>query len=269
MNGDRLARLTAINGRDKAAKDVGHSAAVSTFERPEPELSDSEPGGGEVAGGLTAAAESLGLEGGQPADQEAAQLRAENAELRRATDELRQILEEAKQLEESWARREKEYESLLEEKSEVIRDLHRKLQEAPAAGERPAGGSTPREEELLALHEELERERRQLTEDEESLMKQMREMELQMSRERAELARQRNELQRLHTDIRHELELAARDATLRERLAPLQRRAQDALNRRGAAPSAEASAQPAAQQSPAPRPQPARGSSGILRRLFG
>jgi hypothetical protein len=90
-----------------------------------------------------------------------------------------------------------------------------------------------------------------------------------MSRERAELARQRSELQRLHTDIRHELELAARDATLRERLAPLQRRAHDALNRRGAAPVAEAPAQPASPEAPAQRSQPSRSSSGILRRLFG
>jgi hypothetical protein len=119
------------------------------------------------------------------------------------------------------------------------------------------------------LHEELERERRQLQEDEESLMKQMREMELQMSCERAELARQRNELQRLHTDIRHELDLAARDGTLRERLAPLQRRAQDAMNRRGAAPAAEAPAKSGSERAPAPRPVPSRGSSGILRRLFG
>src|SRR6516164_1103500 len=100
-------------------------------------------------------------------------------------------------------------------------------------------------------------------------MKQMREMELQMSRERAELARQRNELQRLHTDIRHELDLAARDGTLRERLAPLQRRAQDAMNRRGPAPVAELPAQPRAERAPAPRPQPTHKSSGILRRLFG
>src|SRR5207244_8585138 len=84
----------------------------------------------------------------------------------------------------------KEYENLLDEKSEVIRELHQRIQELQ---DRPAG-ETPREEELLALSEELDCERRQLKDDEEALMKQMRDMEVQMSRERAEFARQRNEL---------------------------------------------------------------------------
>ena len=57
-----------------------------------------------------------------------------------------------------------------------------------------------------------------------AMMRQMREMELQMAKERAELARQRNDLQRLHSEIRHELELAQRDAAVNERLRLLQRR---------------------------------------------
>src|SRR5947209_2022978 len=100
-------------------------------------------------------------------------------------------------------------------------------------------------------------------------MEQMREMEVQMARERAEMARQRTELQRLQNDLRHELELAARDGTLRERLAPLQRRHQDISTRRGAAPGS-GSNQPAPQQQPSPAPAPEkRKRSGLFGRLFG
>jgi len=207
---------------------------------------------------------------------------AENAELHQALHELQQMLEEAGHREQGWNEQQREYESLLEEKSEVIRSLHQKVQELQ---ERTQIAPVPREEELIALSDELDRERcrlqqerkaieeesEQLHEDEQALMQQMREMEVQMSRERAELARQRNELQRLHADIRHELELAARDATLRERLVPLQRRHQDMLHRKGAAPS-----QPREQSAPAPEPeaaQPPRGEkgkdSGLFRRFFG
>ena len=50
---------------------------------------------------------------------------------------------------------------------------------------------------------------------------------MQMAKERAELARQRNELQRLHSEIRHELEVAQRDAGVNERLSLLRRRSQE------------------------------------------
>jgi hypothetical protein len=120
----------------------------------------------------------------------------------------------------------------------------------------------------------LEQETEQLKEDEAALMQQMREMEVGMSRERAELARQRNELQRLHADIRHELELAARDATLRERLIPLQRRHHEMLHRKGTGGPAPAQPQarepqPAAREAE-PAPKEERGKdSGLLKRLFG
>src|SRR5262249_38487422 len=134
-----------------------------------------------------------------------------------------------------WEARPRENGALLEGKSEVVPNFDRQVQaleqELNGHQEVPEEKKTPRplarEEELMMLSEELERERRQLKEDEEALMEQMREMEVQMARERAEMARQRTELQRLQNDLRHELELAARDATLRERLAPLQRRHQD------------------------------------------
>lgn len=194
------------------------------------------------------------------------QLRADNAELRRALGEAEGRIEELSRLDAAaMAEQLKEFEALLDEKSEVIRALHRKNQELQ---DRPPV-ATPREEELLTLSEELERERRQLKEDEDGLMKQMQDMEVQMARERAEMARQRNELQRLHSEIRHELELAARDATLRERLAPLQRRHQDLTTRRGGAPAAAAetgNTAPAPAPSSEPTPQK---ESGLFRRLFG
>ena len=216
-------------------------------------------------------------------DQEIDLLKAEEATLRCTVEELEKLLEEKILAEQTWTEKQKELEALLEDKSEVIRELHLKMQERPAAaGPRgsailPSGAAreaaiTPREEELLALSEELEEERRQLREDEETVRTQMREMEVQMSRERAELARQRNELQRLHSEIRHELELASRHAALRDRLEPLQRRHQEMLHRKGSEPSRDGAAEAAPQQtSAAAPPQQAspRNPTGLLHRLFG
>lgn len=206
------------------------------------------------------------------------QLRTENEELRSLVVELEQALHHhGHGGGEDFEARQKEYEALLEEKSDLIRNLHRKVQglekelasradaPSPAKEEKKPSGPLPREEELMALSEELEHERRQLKEDEDALMDQMREMECQMARERAELARQRNELQRLQSEIRHELELASRDATLRERLAPLQRRHMDITARKGAAPAKQQQQQPQEQ----PQQQPEKKGSGLFRRLFG
>jgi len=196
-------------------------------------------------------------------EQELQDLRADNERLRAAVVELEQLLNQSGGGDAAdWEEKQKEYESLLEEKSEVIRALHVKMQDMQ---ERPTA-ATPREEELLALSEELERERRQLKDDEETLMQQMREMEIQMSRERAEMARQRTELTRLHNEIQHELENAARDGTLRERLAPLQRRHQELLSRGGTAPLTESSTPEAA----VPRAGADFGAKdpGFFRRLF-
>ncbi len=190
-------------------------------------------------------------------------LRAENARLVATVARLEQVLAEQDQLADTpFATREKEFESLLEEKSEVIRELHLKIQELQG---KPST-ETPREDELLALSEELERDRTQLKEDEEALMTQMREMEVQMSRERAEIARQRTELDRLQNEFHHELETAARDIALRQRLAPLQRRQQDLANRsRGAdePPATEDSEEGAANQVPTQKDR------GLFRRFFG
>ncbi len=209
-------------------------------------------------------------------DRDTEHLRADNQELRSLVLELEQALQHNTGTGEDAEARFREYESLLEEKSELIRNLHRKVQAleqdlggrpaAPKEAPKPAA-PLPREEELMQLSEELEHERRQLKEDEESLMEQMREMEVQMARERAEMARQRNELQRLQTDLHHELEIASRDATLRERLAPLQRRHQDVTTRKGASPGSQ-NQQPAPQQ-PAPQPEADKKTSGLFRRFFG
>jgi DNA repair exonuclease SbcCD ATPase subunit len=220
--------------------------------------------------------------------QELEHLRAENAQLRGLCIELEQALQEASGGADgaSWEERVKEYEGLLEEKSETIRALHQKVQELqealeaaaarpapaddpPAEGRppRPAGGPAPREEELLALSEELERERRQLHEDEEALMEQMREMEVSMARERAEMARQRNELQRLHSDIRHELERLERTGALQSKIANLKVRLQKSAVR-GEAPAERAHPKrPAPAAPPADDPPPRR--EGFLGRLFG
>jgi hypothetical protein len=158
-------------------------------------------------------------------------LRAEKSALRHTLDELENLLEQKMQAAQSTYAEQQKQEALLEEKSEEIRELHLQLLEDPATGAAREPGSSPREDELLAMSQELEHERRQLRSDEEALTGQMREMEVQMSRERAELARQRHELQRLHGEVVHELERASRNSGLRERLQPLERRHQEILNR--------------------------------------
>jgi hypothetical protein len=210
-----------------------------------------------------------------PSGAEIELLQAENQELRQQISQLEQASREGAA---DWEERQKEYETLLEEKSEVIRALHQKLHEltekeglvaAEQAGEEQ--GRSVQEQEVVDLSDQLERERRQLEEDEEALMHQMREMEMAMSRERAELARQRNELQRLHSEIRHELEQAARDASLRERLAPLQRRHQEIGGTRPtrATPLPESRAEVRPTHTPGAAAGQPRKGSGLLRRLFG
>lgn len=202
-------------------------------------------------------------------------IQRENAGLRTLVEELeRRLQDNGTGGDPGWEERQREFESLLEEKSEVIRSLHQKMQELQSRPSAPA--LTPREDELIALSDELERERcqleqdrrdmeeerAQLKEDEKIMMQQMRDMEVQMARDRAELARQRNELQRLHNEVHHEMELASRDAAIRERLMPLQRRHQEMNQRKGNDPPREQ----------APPPQKADSSTkekGLLGRLFG
>jgi len=228
---------------------------------------------------------------------EAQELLEENDRLRSIIADLRQMLDDAtaKAGGESFDEREREYESLLEEKSELIRNLHVQIKDLEdqvlsgggGGGGSRSGGGSPDDSELLALSDELERERssmeqerrtlederRQLREDEESMMRQMREMELGMAKERAELARQRNELQRLHSEIRHELELAQRDAAVNERLKLLQRRHQDVANNKGGGGGDEEPPPPKPTRKSSQGTQPApkktgSSDSGMFRRLF-
>lgn len=179
-------------------------------------------------------------------DGELEKLRAENAELRGCLDEM----------ENAWQVRQREYESLLEEKSEVIRGLHLKLQEfkGPAAG----AADQAAVDEIARMKRELDDQRRQLEEDEEALMMQLREMELAMSRERAEMARQRNEMQRLQAELSHEIEQSSRDSGLRERLLAIHRRSQE-----------PADSQPAPPAAPTSNPTTTKSRSGFFRRVFG
>jgi hypothetical protein len=220
-----------------------------------------------------------------------AELQSENETLRREAEELRALLlemrglleEASKHDPELAAQREADLRQQLAEKDEANRLLHEQLQEI----ERQVAESSappPSEEDLVAMSDELERERcqmsqqrreleddrRQLREDEEALMKQMREMEVQMARERAEMARQRTELQRLHMEVRHELESIQRgDGALNARLAQFQRRHADLQARHGVGAGGDGPAPaPPAADAPAPRRESGNGN-GIVRRLFG
>lgn len=221
-----------------------------------------------------------GAHGSGPATELEA-LQAENAELREIIAELKAQLETTEQaVSAQFEERQKEYEQLLEEKSQTIRELHLQVQELE---QRPAVPVTPKEEELLALSEELERERcqlqqdrralederKQLAEDEQIMTQQMREMEVQMARERADFARQRNELNRIQEEIRRELENVERNGLLNQRLGQLRQRSAEVSIPRG-----EGSRTPGAAGEPQ-APPPAGGQpesprrESFLGRLFG
>jgi hypothetical protein len=204
-------------------------------------------------------------------------LAAENRELRARIAGLEQQLEASGSGQRDWTEQQKDYEVLLEEKSEVIRVLHQQMQKLREGGV-PEGGSVAvggdfdaRHQQLEELRVKLEGDRAQLQQDEAALMTQMTQMEMTMSRERAELARQRAELQRLHSDIRHELEMAGRDASLRDRLATFKRRHQEASGRKGTGTAVESTPESPPESSPSPvlTPPPKKSGSSILRRLFG
>src|SRR5262249_11941137 len=224
------------------------------------------------------------------------QLRNENEELRMEVADLRQLLEETAapgagtegdQELQALLEEKSDLKSLLEEKTELIRELHVKIQESEQQirefEQRPVPRPAPNEKELLALSDELERERcqldqerrlmeeerRQLKEDEQTMMTQMREMEVQMARERAEMARQRNELQRLHSEIRHEIELAQRDAAVNERLKLLQRRHREVSGEPADEPAPTKKSSQGAGKGDAPKKDSGSGSTSIMKRFFG
>src|SRR5439155_5471579 len=196
--------------------------------------------------------------------------------------ELRQLVDEAATKgEETWAERQKEYESLLDEKTETIRVQAEKIQELE--NRPPPGPATPKEEELLAMSEELERERcqmqqerrqleedrNQLAEDEQTMTQQMRDMEVQMAKERADMARQKTELQRIHDEIRHELEKIERNGQLNQRLGQLRQRYQEVSARTGTTGESSGGMQglpPQAASAPEPDSGPKKRDSSLLRR---
>jgi len=186
-------------------------------------------------------------------------LRMENAELKERIEELEQ--RPASQGDASWQDRQREYEMLLEEKSEVIRSLHQRIQEmqesvsfadSPPSSPGSSSIGVGQAEEILRLKRELEEQRRQVEQDECDMMAQMRSMEMQMARERAEMARQRQEIQRLQSDLARDIEQQARNPELRERLQNL-RRPQEAK------PTAASVGEKGDEQK----------SSGFFRRIFG
>ena len=263
LHGSLHLRLSPVGLAD--SDNLEESGEVLEPDRPRDEPTPADDAGAGIAGSDCHTDAGAAADAGQSLQDELGSSRSENAALRARVLRLEEVLNEHdQQANASWAEREKEYESLLEEKSEVIRSLHLKMQE----GQSGTAAEVPREEELLALSDELERERAQLKEDEETLMKQMREMEVQMSHDRADIARQRTELQRLQNEIQHELEMAARDQTLRDRLAPLQRKQQDLANRRGTAPATGLTDEdtPAVARRAATPPGK---KGGLLRRIFG
>lgn len=198
-------------------------------------------------------AATFGNDGAKNANREKIErLRAENEQLQALIAELRQQVDEAVgNTQETFAKREEEFEALLEEKSEELRTLFIRIQqtERERAGAAAAHAASPAgrmdeervsvwadiQREHAALEQErqrLEEERRQLREDEESMMQRMREMELQVAKSRTDMVRQRNEMQQLHNEVRAELEKAQQTGTSLDRVRSLRQQHQDVANRR-------------------------------------
>ncbi len=189
---------------------------------------------------------------------ELAQLREENRLLKSQLEAF-----SAAQDEEPWLERQREYEMMLEEKSEVIRGLHQKMNEmqesvsfAPEVPAAPSASSIRlgQAEEILRLKREMDEQRRQLEQDEQDMMAQMRQMEITMARERAEMARHRQEIVRLQKELARETENANRDPGLREKLHSLRRTQESKI-------APPAAAEPVVQKD--------QESGGFFRRMFG
>jgi DNA repair exonuclease SbcCD ATPase subunit len=113
------------------------------------------------------------------------------------------------------------------EKDELVRELQNRP--APIL-RRDQRDLESYEAELNEFRRHLEEDRRKIAEEREQLRQHheelaeaTREMEMDLSRERAELARERTRLERLRDDARGELERVQRDASVMNRLAPVQR----------------------------------------------
>jgi hypothetical protein len=136
-------------------------------------------------------------------------VRKQNAELKAQIEEMEQTLLD----------NQRDQENLLEEKSNLIRDLHRRIQALQEMRGVQVNGVQARD--LVETLEQLEVDRRRLNEDEQTVMAQMRDMEISISKERAELARERGEVLRLIEDTKMREELLVRNTDLRDRVAAL------------------------------------------------
>lgn len=178
-------------------------------------------------------------------------LKKENETLQRKILELE---EKAKvDVPTQWQEQQREFDQILEEKSEAIRRLHMQVQELQETIR--GGPKGPTAEQLDQRQQALDELEQRLLGDEEALNVQAREMEMSMARERAELARQRAELQRMHADVQREVEIASRDPGLRERLATLQRRPDGRPKTMSSLPDINLGPAPTSPQ-PAPAPAP-------------
>lgn len=201
------------------------------------------------------------------------------AKLKEALSTQKQLLEQARnrirQLEEEALKvikRDEDHEMMLEEKSEALRELQEKL--AVYESKQSSGIS---EEELVTLHQELERERVTLEEDRQAMENQFRQLELNMARERAEIARERNELSRTKSDLKHKLDALEKN-NMRD-MSPVRRMREELLSEPAAALLANQPGRPATNlptmpalppiNRKAPENEETPKRSGILSRFLG
>ena len=156
-------------------------------------------------------------------------------ELRRENEALLQRIAELEREADTpvtWSDQQREFEQLLDEKSETIRVLNMQLQDLST--QLQGGHDRPTFENFHLKEADLEAKLSRLRDDEEALKLQLREMEMGMAKERAELARQRSDMQRMSADLQREVEMASRDPALRERLNNMQQRRPGSVHNLGA-----------------------------------
>lgn len=148
-------------------------------------------------------------EGGEPATEAVSALKSEIRQLKQSVDEARRRVTQLEEEAAKKLKRDQELEQMLEDKSDQVRELEKQVEEFKS---KQSSGVT--EEELVALHSELEGERKMLEEDRMAMEEQFRQLELGMARERAEIARERNEMSRSKNEMKHKLELLERAAQI-------------------------------------------------------
>jgi len=134
--------------------------------------------------------------------QRLSELQAENAELRRLLAHSRTGLKRANEKADTdireWQRR---YESVMKNKFDALRRQMSGLgHNAQGYGPAAAALAAPSREEILSIHQELDRQRSQLRREEKDLHAQIRQEEVQLCKERAELSRLRSEWARLNPE---------------------------------------------------------------------